>query len=170
VLLAWAQHRERHFTCLGSAAGFDAEVALEAAMNEMETLALARLEEVPPEDITPEQVRSPADHGALHATPRYFARADALLHACGPALAFPQVALACRLEPSAFYERLRQRGHALRWVDLSLPAAGNFLAGSPLYTVRALAEGLVPMAFGAHHQPWAMAPVAPGGRFPHPFT
>lgn len=170
VLLAWAQHRARPFTCVGSAAAFDAELALEAAMNEMETQALARLEGLPPENIAPEQVRSPADHGALFATRECFDRADALLHAGGVRLPFAELASACRIGPAALYAGLRRQGRALRWVDLSLPEAGNFLGGAPLYTVRALAAGLVPMAFGLHRQPFGMAPVAPGGRFPHPFS
>lgn len=170
VLLAWARDAHRCFTCVGMAAALDPEAAAVAALQEMETFALARLQGVPGAPIAPEQVRSPADHGALYATREWFDRADALLQDQEPPLAWRELEAPCADAPAAWYARLRQRGHLVHTVDLSLPEAENFLDGAPLYTVRAVAPGLVPLAFGPHQAFGMVRAIAPGARFPHPFT
>ena len=170
TFLAWAQHERLHFTCVGAAAGCDAEEALRIALNEMETMALAWLGAEHAPEMQPTQVLIPADHGALYVTREFFRSADAVLRAPAGALRFADAAIACATTPSQLYEGLRRRGHAPHWVDLSLPEAANALDGEPLYTVRTLAPGLVPLAFGWGRQPFGMVEVAPGGRFPHPFN
>lgn len=169
VLLAWAQHEALAFTAVGSACGFDAEPALAAALSELETMALARLEGVPGVAITPQQVQSPADHGALYATQEHFRDADALLNTC-ESRGFAQFSAALPARGSQLYAALRERGHSVFWVDLTVPEAASLVHGMPLHTVRALAPGLVPLAFGYGRQPLGMlGAIAPGGRRLHPF-
>jgi ribosomal protein S12 methylthiotransferase accessory factor len=170
AFLAWAQHPRLHFTCVGASAGCDAEEALRTALSEAETMALAWLGAGHSPEMQPQQVLTPADHGALYARPEFFRSADAVLRAPAGALRFADAAVACASTPTELYERLRRRGHPPHWVDLSLAEAANALDGEPLYTVRTLAPGLVPIAFGWNRQAFGMADVAPGGRFPHPFN
>lgn len=168
--LAWAQHGTLHFTSVGAAAGLDAEAALRSALEELETQALARLAGVPPQDISPQQVRSPADHAALYATASCFRWADAVLYGA-EAAAFRDLARTFLGQPSALYRSLQERGHSPLWVDLSLAEAADPMKGERLYTVRALAPGLIPLAFGHGMQPLGMGTrMAEGGRRLHPFS
>lgn len=168
--LAWAQHEALHFTCVGAASGLDADEALRCALGELDTQALARLAGVPPRAIAPEHVRTPGDHGAIYAMPEYFRDADALLSATA-SVRYEAVAASFALDAEALYARLAAAGHGPWWVDLSLPEAADVLDGAPLYTVRAVAPGLIPMAFGCRLPPWGMAEeLAEGGRRLHPFS
>lgn len=168
--LAWARHEPLHFTCVGAASGLGAEEALRSALGELDTQALARLAGVPARRITPEDVRTPGDHGALYATPDHFRDADALLLPA-PSVRYGDVAAAFEITPGALYARMAAAGHAPWWVDLSLPEASGVLDGAPLCTVRALAPGLIPIAFGRRLQPLGMADtLAEGGRRLHPFS
>ncbi|WP_167772982.1 YcaO-like family protein [Ramlibacter humi] len=171
ALLAWAQHDERAFTCVGSACGFDADAALESAMNELETMARARLEGVPEVPIAPVQVRGPADHGALYATRAHFRDADALLAAgLGNGVAFSKVAATLSRDVAELQQRLRMRGHSLCWMDLTVPHAVSLIEGIALHTVRVVAPGLVPMAFGHGLLPLGMLEnIEAGGGRVHPF-
>jgi ribosomal protein S12 methylthiotransferase accessory factor len=168
--LAWAQHEGMHFTCVGAASALAAEPALRSALDELETQALARLSGVPADDIAPADVRRPADHGALYATPAWFRRADRIL-AAPESCAFGALAASFEVAPEALYAKLAAAGHAPCWVDLSIPAAATVLDGGPLYTVRALAPGLIPITFGHGLLPLGMVhTVADGGRLLHPFS
>lgn len=169
TFLAWAQHERLHFTCVGAAAGLDAEEALRSAVSEMETAAWRHTLAPAATAMSPEDVQLPVDHAALYATPEHFRRADAVLRAPAGTLRFADAALACAGSPSHLHETLRRRGHAVCWIDLSVPEARNALDGRPLHTVRTVAPGLVPIAFGQARQPLGMLPVTPGGEFLHPF-
>ena len=48
-------------------------------------------------------------------------------------------------------------GHPVYWVDLSGPEAAFLVEGMQLQTVRALAPGLIPIAFGYGRQPLGIA-------------
>lgn len=168
--LAWAQHEALHFTCVGAASGLDAEAALRSALGELDTQALARLAGVPPVPIAPGAVRTPGDHGALYATPDHFRAADALLLTT-ESVRYEAIAESFGLTPDALYTRMAAAGHAPWWVDLSLPEAAELLEGAPLHTVRAVAPGLIPIAFGCKLQPLGMVDaIAEGGRLLHPFS
>lgn len=178
VWLAWAQHPALHFTCVGAASGLEAEVALDAALNELDTHALARLAGVPPTRMRPEEVAMPADHAALYATEAGFRGADALLrpgpqarnHARTP-IRFAVLAPGFRIHGDTLYARLQARGHPPHAVDLTLDAANDVLGGQPLYTVRAVVPGLIPMTFGHGQLPVGMwTDIDPRAHFPHPFA
>lgn len=196
VWMVWAQHARMHFTSIGLASGLDADTALDTAMSELETQALVRLAGVQAHAIRPEQVRSPADHAALYATSACFERADALELG---RLAKPEsemqrharVAAGFRIAMPALYRRLARHGHPVYLVDLSVAEAVNLgrdqadsCANQPanrhadhdgsscaIHTVRALAPGLIPLAFGLQTLPLAMDVwQRPGSRFIHPFS
>lgn len=167
---AWAQHEGLHFTCVGAGSGVDAAPALESALNELDTIALARLAGVPAEAIREEDVRRPAEHGALYATSGYFHRADRLLRD-GECVAYAEVAASFSLPREALYANLQQAGHPLHWVDLSGKAPRVMLEGQPLHTVRVLAPGLIPIAFGYRRLPLGMVrEYAAGCEAVHPFA
>ena len=154
--LAWARHEALHFTSVGSASGLDGATALDTALNELETMALARIEGVEWHPIDPVSVRTPADHAALYATPGYFHRADALLCTTWPQRSFDEACAAFDATPDQFYERLARSGHAPHWVDLSVADARGAVDGKSIYAVRAVAPELIPMAFGWGHMPLGM--------------
>ena len=157
VWLAWAQHPMLSFTSIGTACALEAEAALLTALNELETMALARVEGLPEPQIVPEDVRSPMDHAALYATPGFFRNADAVLQGeAGPFVRFTDVAPTFVETDQALYVRLRMEGHPIHWVDLSAAEAATILGGQPIHTVRVVAPGLIPMAFGYGHQPLGM--------------
>ncbi|SFQ11362.1 YcaO-like family protein [Variovorax sp. 770b2] len=169
--LAWAQHAERHFTCIGSATALSGIAALDAALNELETTALARASGVPLQAMAPQDVATPADHAALYATEQYFRRADAVLHATAAPLPFDEALAAFEASPHVLYTRLAQRGHTPYWVDLSAEEARDAIDGKTIYTVRAVAPGLIPMVFGHGRLPLGMDEWRRTGRFDlHPFT
>lgn len=169
--LAWAQHAERHFTCVGSATGLSGTVALDAALNELETTALARASGVPPQAMAPEDVATPADHAALYATAQYFRRADTVLHTTAPASSFDEALAAFEASPHDLYARLERRGHTPYWVDLSAEEARCAIDGKTIHTVRAVAPGLIPMVFGHGRLPLGMDDWRRTGLFDlHPFT
>ena len=180
VWLAWAQHERLHFTSIGLATGLEAEPALEAALSEMETQALPRLSELPLVAIEPEQVRSPADHAALYATPRYFRCADALgfseAAAAEAGASYREIEREFALPVQALYRRLGEAGHPVHWIDLSLPSdelqpLRRWLDEPRLHTVRAVAPGLIPLSFGHGRLPLAFDTwQRPGGHFIHPFA
>lgn len=172
TLLAWAQHAGKHFTCIGTATGADAQEVLDAALCELEVPALARVMGVPEVLIEPGEVRTPADHSALYATAQYFRRADALwdFGSQKPA-SFDELQAAFAVSAEALYERLSLAGHALLWVDLSTAKSCSIPAGEPVHTVRVAAPGLIPLTFGSRLSPRAFDLWrAPGGSFIHPLA
>ena len=171
VWLAWAQHPVLSFTCIGTACALDGEAALQTTLNELETMALARVEGLPEPQIVAEDVRSPMDHAALYATPGFFRNADAVLREeTGRLIRFADVATTFVETDQALYARLRSEGHPIHWVDLSAAEAATILDGQAIHTVRAVAPGLIPMAFGYGHQPLGMDSWGQQkGRSIHPF-
>ncbi|MCJ0764499.1 YcaO-like family protein [Variovorax terrae] len=154
--LAWAQHPTLFFTSIGSASGLNGELALETALNELETMALVRLEGVPEQSIQPSEVRGPADHAAIYSTKNYFQKADALWYGEAPQRSFSDAAAAFETNSDALYQRLESAGHQLYWVDLTIPETRGILDGRTIYTVRVLSTHLIPMAFGYGRLPLGM--------------
>lgn len=157
VWLAWAQHPALAFTSIGSACALDGGTALESALGELETQALARLGGVPAETTEAADVRAPADHAALYATPGYFRRADRVL--CPQAYAtggYREAAAAFACTAGRLYESLDRRGCRPWWVELSPPEAHTSFDGRPVHTVRAVVPHLIPMSFGYRRQPIGM--------------
>jgi ribosomal protein S12 methylthiotransferase accessory factor len=167
--LAWARHEQAHFTCVGAACGLEAEAALGCALQELETAALARIDGAPTQAIDATQVRSPADHAALYATRESFHTADRLLLA-RDSVGFGDVAPGFAVDATGLYGKLRRAGHPVYCVDLSIADADTIFHG-PIRTVRAVAPGLIPMAFGVGLQPLGMIDVvADGAHDIHPFS
>jgi len=169
--LAWAQHEGQHFTSIGSASGIDGMVAVNAAFNELETAALSRAEGIPVEMMRPEAVQSPADHGALYATPEYFRRADTLLRGAEGHHIFVDALRSFEASPNEIYMRLARHGHMPYWIDLSVPGCREILGGISIHTVRVIAPDLIPMVFGYGRMPLGMdAWGRTGVDDLHPFT
>jgi ribosomal protein S12 methylthiotransferase accessory factor len=171
TLLAWAQHEDLHFTCVGAASGANADDVLDAALSELEVPALARMMGVPVTDIEPGEVRTPMDHVALYATAAHFRRADALwtFHE-QEAVSFDQIRAAFPVSASALYDRLARAGHELFWTDLTPELCRRIEGVAAARTVRVAAPGLIPLIFGPLLSPQAFDVWrTSGGRFFHPF-
>jgi len=158
------------FTSVGTAAGPDAESALESAFTEAQTAALTRLGGVAAPARKVAEVKTPRDHADLHALRRHMHRTDVLLPS-GPPASLRQLASEWPASFDSVLDTLRARGFGSpHIVDLTLPDAPSTWSGAPIRSVRALVPGLVPLTFGDGRLPYAMVDrVAPGGRFPHPF-
>ena len=171
VWLAFVQHNQLQFTCTGAAAGRDAEVAVERAVDEAHGQALARVssaEYAAPERIAPESVSTPGDHARLYAMPEYFLRANALL-GCDGSEAFAQsdAILGKRMSASQVLERA---GATASVIDFSLTSPAFDETGRRLHTVRVVVPDLTPMTFGARLLPLAFGRAQMGAWFPHPFA
>lgn len=156
VWMVATQHEGLNFTSVGTASGFEADHALSAAWDEMETLALARLAGVSKTSMLPEHVRTPADHASLYATPAFFRSADAVLWGIGGHRSYDAIASAFESDASSLYDLLHRLGHPVYGVDLSLKEACNILDGGPVHTARAVAPGLIPVSFGYGMLPLGM--------------
>lgn len=157
VWLAWAQHGTLHFTSTGSACALDGTMALESALGELETQALARLEGVPYEPIEATDVKSPRDHAALYATPTWFRRADRLLRPEAPAICgYLEAAAGFTRTPGQLYDALERGGLRPWWIELSPPEARVAFDGRTVHTVRAVVPHLIPISFGYRRQPAGM--------------
>jgi ribosomal protein S12 methylthiotransferase accessory factor len=162
VILVFAQHQEKAYTCTGTAAGLDVEDTLEHALMECESVAILRLDVDPPK-IEPRQVNSPSDHSDLYAQRRYFRRADFLAAGSHTATLGKEGA------PRSFKElldRLQKKNLRLITVDLT-PKKG----ARGRKVVRAIIPGLVPISFGYGLEP--LGTFRGSGRhpvFPHPFS
>lgn len=173
VVLVSAQHAQQHFTCVGAGARPTLEASLDAALVELETTVYTRLVGQTFEPLTPQKVRSPADHTLLYAQARYFKRADAVLRPTTPAV-IPKhkdrvadvTALAGKLRDTL--GEVCTAGPCV--VDIT-PVKCHIDQGRiALHVVKAIAPGMIPMAFGFGLTPEAgVASLHPAARFPHPF-
>jgi ribosomal protein S12 methylthiotransferase accessory factor len=168
VWLVTGQHRALGFTTIGTACGLEADGALQAAWDEMETIVLTRLAGVPAVAMAAERVVSPADHGALYATRHHFMSADAVVWGLG---AHRYNDLAQRFEAGIeqVHCEMQANGHPVYAINLSLEEADTILDGEPVHTLRAIAPGMVPLAFGYGLLPLGMGmPFVPEGLGIHP--
>jgi thiazole/oxazole-forming peptide maturase SagD family component len=172
VLMVFTQHPQRAFTVVGTAADYDWEKALDHALMECESTSIMRLQRGDVRRLEPSEVRFPEDHGDLYAQPRYFRGADFL--ARDGAEPSPRKAGAAR-SWKGLLEELRRRSLRLISVDLSPPGAAP--GDAPLYVVRAIVPGLVPLSFGFGTEPLGIPEVQallrrPNGPplLPHPLA
>jgi len=167
----WIQHEALHFTTIGTATGFDGATALMTAMAEAETLALARLDGVPPVDIDPVQVRTPADHAALYATQSYFRQADAICRRSAEEIGYPAARASFISDWGTLRSQLAAAGHPVYWTELCPPGGAPTVGSAAIHTARALAPGLIPMSFGHGRQPAGMDQCGRTGLdLTHPFA
>jgi ribosomal protein S12 methylthiotransferase accessory factor len=168
VTVVYAQHEGLHFTVVGAAARLTLHQALEAALDELETLAYVRLHDQDVAPLTPTDVTTPADHTSLYALRKYFRRADAVMAA-------PQSESFSTLSKISdgdrpVVQRFLESGHDVVTVDIAAPNSAVDQGRTPLFVVRAFIPGLVPISFGHNREPLGMVEKFDRrGRFPHPF-
>jgi len=168
VWFIWLQSEKKSFTCVASATGFKPADALRSALAEAHTAAMVRLAAPNEPRTEPREVRTPRDHADLYARRRYFRRADALRSA-DAGVSYAAATSAWPSEFSQLVAAIRAAGSDAFLVDLTLPDTPATWDETPLVSFRALVPGTIPLGFGHGRMPFDMAPVAPGGRFPHPF-
>ena len=173
VVCAFGQHRERHFSCVGAAGSFEPEDAIERALAELEGIILARLQREDVPAMTPSRVRSAEDHTVLYAQRPYFRRADFLARSSGK-VRMSGIAPAGPKNARQLYARIRRMGMRIAWVDITPERAALAQGRTPLYVVRVLVPGLVPISFGYGEEPAGMKRLHAAGAgpreplFPHP--
>jgi ribosomal protein S12 methylthiotransferase accessory factor len=168
VCVAYAQHDSRHFTVVGAGARATVLDAAVAAMDEMETLAYVNLNEPRLQRLRPKDVKTPADHTLLYASPQYFRRADAVIEPAGAV----SLGKAARASDSSMplVQRLLDAGREVVVVNIAPPASTIDQGRTPVAVVRALVPGLLPMSFGHGREPLgSIEHFDPRGKFPHPF-
>lgn len=170
VALVAAQHAERHFTTMGTAAGRDLVGALENALEELEARVYAWLHGHVPSIAEPEQVTLTEHHFELYGHRKYFRRADRVL--------FPKAATQLEaLPPSRPQETLAElvnvfAARALRPILVDITPTECFIdqGRTRLDVVKAFVPGLLPISFGYQREPLGMVSrIHPGSKFPHPF-
>lgn len=172
VMLTAATHQERHFTCVGAAARDNPLEAIGAALDELETTVYTRLLGQDSERLTPQAVRTPEHHTLLYAQAAYYRRAAKVLT---PVTRLPASALLNGAKGSASsLARLTdkmQSAQVLPCVVDITPALCHIDQGRiRIHVVKAVAPGLVPIAFGSGLEPRGMlSNPDPASRFPHPF-
>lgn len=172
VILASASHDELGFTTLGAAAAPDPEDALVRAISELESRVFVWLNGLAAiEPITPDAVRTPADHFVLYTQRNWYRHAETFLmaQASEPA-SFSALTSRMTTVSTTLACRMAERGLAPFFVDIT-PAQNAIDQGrTPLTVVRAFVPTLVPLTFGARLEPRASVDsVHPDASFPHPF-
>ncbi len=172
VMLTAATHHARHFTCVGAAARDCPIEAIAAALDELETTVYTRLLGQDFEPVKPQAVRTPEHHTLLYAQRAYYQRAAKVLD---PVSHLPASALVTGTKGSASsLVRLTDKMQAAQVVPCVVditPAPCHIDQGRiRIHVVKAVAPGLVPIAFSSGLEPRAMvANPDPASRFPHPF-
>jgi len=175
AVLVFAQHRRKTFTVVGACADYDAELALDHALMEVESSIYLRVQQETARRILPAEVTFSSDHCDLYAQPRYFRRADFLGE--GPRQPrLPRKSAALARTWQELQDRLDEKQLSLIALDLT-PAQRK----DALIVMRAIIPGLIPISFGFGTEPMAtVAQAIPPGarrsplsmrrRFPHPFA
>jgi len=179
VILVFAQNVHKSFTTCAAASNYDAGIALDHALQEVESAVFTRMGFLGATTIVPKNVHFTDDHGYLYEQPKYFRRADFLLdsskvESLGSINQRNKVG-----DWQKLLTKIEGRGLRLYVVDLSSK-------DSSLHAVRAFVPGLIPMTFGFGVEPKGIeriysTPVSMGlckstphygelQSFPHPYT
>lgn len=154
VVMVVAVNRGIGFCTVGTSASPDPQSALSHAFNEV----AFRLDEfhrrgrVHSGAITPEEVRTPAQHALLYRQVRYLRRAE-FLWSAPESRTF--ASLARQTGPAHLLDAIDAAGFSPLLFDLSAASEGG--ADRTLHVARAIVPGLIPMSFGYGVQP--LAPV-----------
>lgn len=182
VIFVFGQSEVGGFTKVSCAAGFDAETALDHALQEVESALLLESANKGGSIIGPRSVATPEEHGLLYAQRRYYKSAD-FLAAKGHSVALSSIGNNRPADWPTFLDALAKKGLRLYWVDLSDP--GYVVLGRPVHVARVFIPGLVPISFGYGQEPLGMprlaADIFPAAAcvgenptvytsFPHPFS
>lgn len=176
-----AQSEELGYTPCASCSSFDIEHAVDHALMEVEALVLARFQNGPPEQIKPQAVVWPLDHGRLYGQRRYFHHADFLMRGRRQ-ITFRDIGN----DAARSWQELIDRFFAKGWRLLTIPLhlSKGYGENSDLHIIRSVVPGMVPMTFGFRQEPAGMEriyaiarkfgnrkfPYRELTKFPHPFA
>jgi ribosomal protein S12 methylthiotransferase accessory factor len=183
VVFVFAQSGTRTLTRVGACAAYDPEAALDHALAEVEVGVAIHVATAPTRGITPAEVRTPVDHAALYAQPKYFRSADRLA-AFDDTTTLRAVGASAVRTWRSLCDTLAE--HGLPLLKFELGGGGvhsSEAAASALHVIRAVVPGLVPMNFGYGTEPLATPPITSlaspreqksqkkaRSLFPHPFA
>lgn len=181
AVFIFAQNEELTFTTCAGCAGFDAEIALDHALMEVESSVLCRLSNGRRESIRPSAVRFPDDHGRLYEQKQFFRNANFLMHG-QKTISFQEVGRSAAWSWQELLDRFAARGWSLLTVSLQLSEKLGGNGG--LHIIRSIVPGMVPISFGYREEPCGMEQIRVMAKefsgssisfrdmpmFPHPYT
>jgi len=181
VIFIFAQNEKLTFTMCAASSCFELEEALDHALMEIEAAVLIRLANGPLKKVTPSNVRTTEDHGALYEQKSYFKKADFLAYSTN-VVRFRDVGK----DVSQTWEDLLDIFVSKKWPMITIPLHLDEKSGgnNGLEIVRCVIPGVVPLSFGYRQEPCGMKRIFDlankfGGkttsysdipRFPHPYT
>lgn len=181
VVTVIAQSEELECTTCASCANFDAELAIDHALMEVEAFVLSRLERGRAERLKPTMVEMPVDHGNLYDQKRYFRRADFLIQS-RKKIACQNIGNRATRSWQDLLERFSEKG----WRHLTIPMhlSDKYGGNDGLHIIRSIVPGMIPMTFGYRQEPAGMERIYTIARefgngrisygdltkFPHPFA
>jgi ribosomal protein S12 methylthiotransferase accessory factor len=183
VVFVFAQSATQTLTRVGACAAYDAEVALDHALSEVEAGVAVQVAVAPVSEIPPTDVRTPAHHAALYSQRKYFRSADRLA-VFDDRTMLRDIRAGCARDWQSLCNLLEVHGMPLLKFELGSSGRPSGSAATPgLHVIRAIVPGLVPLNFGYGTEPLATsALIGPASSreqnlsnkarslFPHPFA
>lgn len=170
VCLVAAQHEALHFTTMGTAASSVFDLALEGALDEAEARIYAWVHGHEPQISDPSAVSTTEHHFELYGLKRYFRRADRVLFPKAGGALVPKLASLNFNTAGQLVDRFASDNKSPLIVDITPKRCYVDQGRTPLFVVKALVPGLLPISFGYQREPLGMVSRAhPGSKFPHPF-
>lgn len=171
VALVAAQHEERHFTTMATAAGADFTAAALAALDELEGRVFSHLNGNPSPIDSVAQVALAGHHFHIYGFRKHFRKADKVLFPAPSAArleAWPEAEPIESLAP--LLDKFAEADLRPIAVDITPKNCAIEQGRLPLSVAKVLVPGLLPMYFGYQREPLGMVTrVLSGSKFPHPF-
>jgi ribosomal protein S12 methylthiotransferase accessory factor len=171
VALVAAQHEERHFTTMGTAAGPDFTAAAMAALDELEGRVFSHLNGNPSPIQSVTEVATAGHHFHIYGFKKHFRKADKVLF---PAPSSDRLEAWPDPEPieglAPLLKKFAEADLRPIAVDITPKNCAIDQGRIPLSVAKVLVPGLLPMYFGYQREPLGMVTrVLSGSKFPHPF-
>lgn len=170
VALVSAQHGERHFTAVVSAAGASFTDAVIKAIDQLEFKVHHWMQGQLPLITRAKEAGTAEHHMALYGLRRHFRRADKMLFPSGAATGARWPLELADLSLDALAGHFCAQGLRPVAVDITPPQSHVDQGRTRITVVKALVPGLLPVSVGHQREPLGMIQRGHlGAKFPHPF-
>ncbi|MCA3176092.1 MAG: YcaO-like family protein [Burkholderiales bacterium] len=170
VFLLTAQNDEKHFTTVAAAAKMDAESALQAALDELETRVAAWLSGyTPSKNVTIKEIKTPQQHADWYGNKKFYQRANLFLFP-GAQRNFNDL-FSEKKETFSEYD-VDALAHYFAQIErepVEIDLSESDAKTSNIHVVKVFIPGLIPISFGYGLEPLGMADFN-YLKFPHPFS
>jgi ribosomal protein S12 methylthiotransferase accessory factor len=153
VVAVFAQRPAAAFTSVTTAAAFQLEEALDAALAETESRIQQAHDKPPHPPVHPQEVVLAGHHGDYFNTRAGFREADWFAAAPERISMKTLQGSGSPSDKAQLLDRLFERGHEAYVCDLTPPGASINQGRTPLYVARAFVSGLIPIWFGHGVEP-----------------